>query len=155
MTALQTLRTADDAQPRYDFDRHTADYRRPLLRTSPRKCTPRARSHGPTPMTATGWRPATAQVFELARSPHVSNDNDLNNERRGYRGITIPNPDEESRYARGGMLEMDDPEHRILPQVLNPYLSPAAVARWEPFVDDMVRACLDEQIEHGTDRFRR
>ncbi|MFY9921009.1 MAG: cytochrome P450, partial [Mycobacterium sp.] len=32
---------------------------------------------------------------------------------------------------------------------LNPYLSPAAVKRWEPFVDDVVRACIDEKIETG------
>src|SRR5581483_1734647 len=32
---------------------------------------------------------------------------------------------------------------------LNPYLSPAAVKRWEPFVDEIVRASLDEKIESG------
>jgi len=33
--------------------------------------------------------------------------------------------------------------------VLNPYLSPAAVARWEPFIDEIVRASLDEKIGSG------
>jgi cytochrome P450 len=33
--------------------------------------------------------------------------------------------------------------------VLNPYLSPAAVKRWVPFIDDVTRACLDEKIEEG------
>ena len=32
---------------------------------------------------------------------------------------------------------------------VNPYLSPAAVKRWEPFVDEIVRASLDEKIEDG------
>jgi cytochrome P450 len=47
-------------------------------------------------------------------------------------------------------LEMDDPEHRTYRNVMNPYLSPAAVKRWEPFVDEIVRACLDEKIESGS-----
>ena len=50
---------------------------------------------------------------------------------------------------RGGILEMDDPEHRIYRTVLNPYLSPAAVERWVPFIDEVTRACLDEKIEEG------
>jgi cytochrome P450 len=33
--------------------------------------------------------------------------------------------------------------------VLNPYLSPAAVSRWLPVVDELVRASLDEKIETG------
>ena len=68
--------------------------------------------------------------------------------RRGYQGITIPLPMEVEGF-RSGMLEMDDPEHRIYRTALNPYLSPAAVARWEPFADEVVRACLDEKIESG------
>ncbi len=50
---------------------------------------------------------------------------------------------------RGGILEMDEPEHRIYRTVLNPYLSPAAVKRWVPFIDEVTRACLDEKIEEG------
>ncbi len=45
---------------------------------------------------------------------------------------------------------MDEPEHRTYRTVLNPYLSPAAVKRWEPFIDDVTRACLDEKIEDGS-----
>jgi cytochrome P450 len=44
---------------------------------------------------------------------------------------------------------MDDPEHRTYRNVLNPYLSPAAVKRWAPFIDEVTRACLDEKIEEG------
>ena len=71
----------------------------------------------------------------------------MNGERRGYQGITIPTP--EGRQFQGGFLEMDPPEQRHYRQVLNPYLSPAAVSRWIPFVDEVVRACLDEKIETG------
>ncbi|MBX7446938.1 cytochrome P450 [Mycolicibacterium sp. 3033] len=95
------------------------------------------------------WVVAGSQeVFELARCPHVSNDHDVKNERRGYQGISIPVMIEASEY-RGGMLEMDDPEHRYYRTALNPYLSPAAVKRWEPFVDEIVRACIDDHIESG------
>jgi cytochrome P450 len=44
---------------------------------------------------------------------------------------------------------MDPPEQRHYRQALNPYLSPAAVTRWVPVVDELVRACLDEKIETG------
>ncbi len=87
-------------------------------------------------------------VFELARCPAVSNDHDINGERRGYQGISIPKAKRASG-VRGGILEMDEPEHRIYRTVLNPYLSPAAVKRWVPFIDEVTRACLDEKIEDG------
>ena len=86
-------------------------------------------------------------VFDLARSAeYLSNDHDVNNVRRGYKGITIPAP---QRGFQGGFLEMDPPEQRHYRQVLNPYLSPAAVLRWAPVADELVRACLDEKIESG------
>jgi cytochrome P450 len=90
----------------------------------------------------------SSAVFELARCPHVSNDHDLTGDRNGYQGISIP-PAQRAQVVRGGILEMDDPEHRIYRQVLNPYLSPAAVKRWEPVIDEIVRASLDEKIETG------
>src|SRR6201999_1774703 len=88
------------------------------------------------------------EVFELARCPAVSNDHDINGERNGYQGITIPKA-QRATVVRGGILEMDEPEHSLYRGALNPYLSPAAVKRWQPFVDDIVRAALDEKIESG------
>ncbi|MBH0779899.1 cytochrome P450 [Nocardia sp. NEAU-351] len=88
------------------------------------------------------------EVFELARCDYVSNDRDYKNERRGYKGITIPGG-QSMMPMRNGILEMDEPEHRIFRAVLNPYLSPRAVQRWLPFIDDLIRACLDEKIESG------
>jgi cytochrome P450 len=87
------------------------------------------------------------EVFELARCPAVSNHHDLTGE-TPYKGISIPYAKRVSG-VRGGILEMDDPEHRTYRTVLNPYLSPAAVKRWERFVDEIVRAALDEKIESG------
>ncbi|HYB81241.1 MAG TPA: cytochrome P450 [Mycobacterium sp.] len=129
----------------YHFDRHTPEYRFLFGKVTEdlhEKC-PVAWSD------AYGghWVASSSDaVFELARCPHISNDHDINGERRGYQGITIP---AKPAPVRGGMLEMDDPEHRWYRNVLNPYLSPAAVKRWEPFVDEVVHASIDEKIESG------
>jgi cytochrome P450 len=89
------------------------------------------------------------EVFDLARRADVlSNDNDVTGEGSGYYGISIPPPGYAKR-SRGGILEMDPPEQRYYRQALNPYLSPAAVARWQPVMDEVTRACLDEKIESG------
>ncbi|WP_439956909.1 cytochrome P450 [Nocardia miyunensis] len=140
--------TESETQRRsYHFDRHTPEYRHQfesITKDMQDKC--------PIAWTETyggHWVAAgNREVFELARCPHVSNDRDVNGERRGYQGITIPSG-HTAMDIRNGILEMDDPEHRLYRQVLNPYLSPAAVSRWIPFVDEVVRACLDEKIESG------
>jgi cytochrome P450 len=44
---------------------------------------------------------------------------------------------------------MDPPGQRHYRQALNPYLSPAAVARWTPFVQEVTQATLNERIESG------
>ncbi|ETZ52649.1 hypothetical protein MAHJHV53_10530 [Mycobacterium avium subsp. hominissuis] len=133
--------------PQFHFDRHAPEYRERFL-----DVTQEMHQRCPIAWTDTyggHWVAAGGDaVFELARCPHVSNDHDVNNERLGYRGVTVPLTTE-SDQIRGGMLEMDDPEHRIYRSLLNPYLSPAAVSRWQPFIDDVVRACLDERIESG------
>lgn len=133
--------------PQYHFDRHTQEYRQRF-----QDITEEMQSRCPIAWTDTyggHWVAAGSdQVFELARGAHLSNDNDVNGERKGYKGIQIPQQ-EYSAYFRGGILEMDEPEHRIYRAVLNPYLSPAAVQRWTPVVDEIVRACLDEKIEDG------
>jgi cytochrome P450 len=141
-------RTVDPRKsPTYHFDRHSADYRGRFLDVThemQRQC--------PIAWTDTydgHWVAAGGhEVFELARCPHVSNDHDVHNVRRGYKGISIPMTLDAENF-RGGMLEMDDPEHRYYRTALNPYLSPAAVKRWEPFVDEITRACIDDHIEAG------
>ncbi|MGN5236921.1 cytochrome P450 [Rhodococcus sp. SJ-3] len=133
--------------PKFDFDRHAADYRDRFLDVTEEmqsKC-PMAWSdtHGG------HWVAAgSSQVFDLARSADVSTDHDLHNKRKGYKGIAIPSM-ERASGVRGGILEMDDPEHHEFRGLLNPYLSPAAVERWIPFVDEVVRAAIDEKIESG------
>jgi cytochrome P450 len=138
----------DRKQPRYDFDRHAAEYRdrfEDITHEMHARC-PIAWSE-----TYDGhWVAAgNREVLALARRADVlSNDHDVNGERRGYRGITIPSP-ARGRGMRGGFLEMDPPEQRSYRSALNPYLSPAAINRWIPFIDDIVRAALDEKIEGG------
>lgn len=137
----------DRKKNRYHFDRHSPEYRSQFKSIT-------EEMHARCPMAWTDtygghWVAAGSnEVFELARCPAVSNDHDIHGERRGYKGISIPTASRVSA-VRGGILEMDDPEHRTYRTVLNPYLSPAAVKRWVPFVDDVTRACLDEKIESG------
>jgi cytochrome P450 len=141
--------TDDDAERkknRIQFDRHTPEYRQQfgeiageMLDKCPVAWSDSYGGH---------WVAAGhSEVFELARSAeYLSNDHDPNNERRGYMGISIPSPNVK---FRGGFLEMDPPEQRHYRQALNPYLSPAAVNRWRPLVDELVRASLNEKIETG------
>ncbi|MFC1402788.1 MULTISPECIES: cytochrome P450 [Streptacidiphilus] len=130
------------------FDRHTPEYREQFEAVTQElqgKC-PIAWSE-----TYDGHWVASGhhEVFEIARSADVlSNDHDVKGERRGYEGISIPAPPR-AKSSRGGFLEMDPPEQRYYRQTLNPYLSPAAVNRWIPLVDEVVRASIDERIEEG------
>jgi cytochrome P450 len=139
---------SDRKKNRYHFDRNAAEYRSQFKQIT-------EEMHAKCPMAWTDtydghWVAAGSnEVFELARCPAVSNDHDINNERRGYGGISIPKARRVS-MVRGGILEMDEPEHRTYRTVLNPYLSPAAVKRWVPFIHDITRACLNEKIEAGS-----
>ncbi|MDV2478342.1 cytochrome P450 [Rhodococcus zopfii] len=141
--------TDDDRKTnRFDFDRHAADYRDnflPITQEMQSKC-PMAWSetHGG------HWVAAgSKEVFALARSADVSTDHDIHGKRKGYKGIAVPTMDRASG-VRGGILEMDDPEHHEFRALLNPYLSPAAVKRWTPFIDEIVRASINEKIETGS-----
>lgn len=143
--SLEDTTDGDRKARRYDYDRHTPQYRFEF-----EKITKELHARCPVAWSETyggHWVASSSQaVFDLARCPHVSNDHDINGERRGYQGITIPH---QPAPTRAGMLEMDPPEQRWYRTVLNPYLSPAAVKRWQPFIDEVVRASIDEKIESG------
>ncbi|HEU4360537.1 MAG TPA: cytochrome P450 [Mycobacterium sp.] len=130
----------------YHFDRHAAEYREHFL-----EITEEMQAGCPMAWSDTydgHWVAAGAEeVFELARCPHVSNDHDINHERRGYQGISIP-PAKRAQ-ARGGVLEMDGEEQQFYRELVNPYMSPAAIKRWLPFIDEIVRATINEKIEEG------
>ncbi len=147
MSAEEVLDEAGRKKNRYDFDRHTPEYRHQFV-----EITEEMHARCPVAWSETyggHWVAAgNRAVFDLARSAeYLSNDHDINNERRGYQGITIPTPPD--MKTRGGFLEMDPPEQRHYRQALNPYLSPAAVSRWTPVVRELVRASLNEKIETG------
>jgi cytochrome P450 len=137
----------DRKKHKYHFDRHTSEYREQFLTIT-------EEMQGKCPVAWTDaydghWVAAgSKEVFELARCPVVSNDHDIHGERNGYQGITIPKA-QRATVVRGGILEMDEPEHSTYRGAMNPYLSPAAIKRWVPFVDEIVRAALDEKIESG------
>ncbi|WP_241386322.1 cytochrome P450 [Rhodococcus sp. CH91] len=147
MSIDESVDDRDRKKNHYHFDRHAPGYRDRFEEIT-------HELHAGCPLAWTDtydghWVASGADVvFDLARSPQVSNDHDVHGLRRGYKGISIPTA-RRAAMVRGGILEMDDPEHRIYRAVLNPYLSPAAVRRWEPFIDDIVRAALDEKIEDG------
>ena len=146
MSAAEVPGDAGRRKNPYHFDRHTPAYRHHF-----EAITAEIQAWCPIAWSDTyggHWVAAgNREVFELARSAeHLSNDHDVNNERRGYQGITIPTPE---HMIQGGFLEMDPPGQRQYRQALNPYLSPAAVSRWVPVVRELVRACLDEKIETG------
>jgi cytochrome P450 len=87
------------------------------------------------------------EVFEIARrAGALSNDHDVQGVRKGYTGIGIP----ANLGFQVGFLEMDPPDQKDYRAALNPYLSPAAVERWRPMLEDLTRACVDERIETGT-----
>ena len=128
-----------------DFDQHSEEYRAryPDAGRELREQCPVAWSnrHG-------GFWVVTGheQLSAMSKRPDLlSNDHDPGGERNGYDGISIP----ARGSSRGGFLEMDPPEQSEYRRVLNPYLSPAAVQRWEPLVADFTRACIDEVIESG------
>ncbi|SEP20564.1 cytochrome P450 [Trujillonella endophytica] len=98
------------------------------------------------------------ELFDTARRADVlSNDSDPHGDRKGYQGITIPGLDPEQAKAQSGppgslggnFLMLDPPVQRHYRNALNAYLSPAAVARWQPVLDEITRAALDEVIETG------
>jgi cytochrome P450 len=142
------MSTEGDKLTPFHFDRHAPDYIErfsDLTHDLHAKC-PIAwtETHGGH-WVASGYK----EVFEIARNGTLlSNDFDFRGERQGYQGISIPG--HPGRQSRGGFLEMDPPDQRDWRRAIDPYLSPAAVARWKPMTEDMTRACLDERIETGT-----
>jgi cytochrome P450 len=136
-------------QPRISLDRHSSRYRTEFEELSDdfhARC-PVAwnDTHG-----GYWFVSGNQELFDVARRADVlSNDNDIRFERKGYDGISIPSVPRDERMVVGGFLEMDPPEQRHYRKALNPYLSPAAVTRWQPVMDEITRACLDEVIESG------
>ncbi|MEM6106998.1 cytochrome P450 [Mycobacterium sp. 050272] len=64
-----------------------------------------------------------------------------------YQGeMGIPRPDNQPALGIG---EIDGPYHLALRHALAPFLSPGAVDRLRPFMEDTAHHFLDQRIEHG------
>ena len=91
MSTEDTLTGDAGKANRYDFDRHTPEYRERFT-----AITEDMHARCPVAWTDTyggHWVAAgNREVFELARCPYVSNDRDLTGERPGYDGVSIPPP---------------------------------------------------------------
>jgi cytochrome P450 len=134
----------------FHYDRHTPDY---IDRFD--EITHELQSRCPISWTETyggHWVAAGyKEVFEIARNPTaLSSDWDPRGERKGYVGTSIPQaPGLEAYGGDPSFMMMDPPNQKEYRRILDPYLSPAAVERWKPMVEDLARACLDERIETG------
>jgi cytochrome P450 len=137
--------TDQKSEREYTFDRHDSVYRtnfEQLTADMQTKC-PVAWNQ----MYGGYWYAAgNRELFDIVRAGDVLSA--ARDPERGYVGVAIPSS------GAGGLtpsfLEMDPPDQRYYRQTLNPYLSPAAVARWKPFVAEVTRAALNERIETGT-----
>ena len=129
-----------------DFDQHSVDYRNryPELSHELRSKCPVtwSKNYG-------GYWVVTGleEVSAFYRRPDLfSAIKDLTDPDSPFRGIQIPDTNPQ---ITAGFLEMDPPIQLAYRHVLNPYLSPAAIQRWEPLVREFTHACLDEVIETG------
>ena len=123
-------------------------------RRSPRRCSPGARSRGRTPMTVIG-SPAVVTRSSSSRAAQVFPTTRMCTVCAMATKASPSRPSSKWRISGAACWRWTIPNTGYYRNALNPYLSPAAVARWEPFIDEVVRACLDEKIEVGPDRLRR
>jgi cytochrome P450 len=130
-----------------DFDQHNSDYRNRFAEISHElrdQCpVTRSENHG-------GYWVVTGleEVAEFYKRPDLfSATKDMADPDSPYRGIQIP--DNNPGFS-AGFLEMDPPLQLTYRRVLNPYMSPAAIQRWEPLVRDFTHACVNEVIESGS-----
>ena len=135
-----------DSRVVVDFDQHSVEYREryPELSHELRsKCPVTWSERYGGYWVVTGLE----EVSAFYRHPELfSATKDVTGTGNGFDGIQIPNS---SPQVTAGFLEMDPPEQLDYRKVLNPYLSPAAIMRWEPLVVDFTHACINEVIQSG------
>jgi cytochrome P450 len=113
-------------EPVISLDRHS-----PVYRTEFQQLSDELHAKCPVAWNDTADQPhwyasGNKELFDLARRADLlSNDNDLEGVRKGYRGVMVPAAPPEYK-SHAGFLEMDPPDQRYYRQALNPYLSPAA-----------------------------
>ena len=108
MSAEEILDDAAREKSRFHFDRHTPEYRHQFVAVTQElqaKCPIAWSDTYDGHWVASGNR----EVFELARSAeYLSNDHDVNNERRGYKGFGAANAPirlaAQARLVRGSVV---------------------------------------------------
>ena len=130
-----------------DFDHHSPEYRErgmEIAAEARAKCPVAwSESHGGY-WVVTGLDEASAfqkrpDVFSAFRE--VGNPDSI------YRGISIPSNNAD--YG-GGFLEMDPPDQLAYRRIVNQFLAPSAVLRWEPMIRELTNASIDEwRDKHG------
>jgi cytochrome P450 len=134
-----------NSRPVVEFDHHSAEYAKrgdEINRDLVERC-PVAWS------TAYGgfWVVSGHSALrEVARDDATySSDHDTTGDGNGTGGITIP-----PVPFRTVPIEMDPPEFHDYRRLLNPYFSPKAAERWQPFMDAAADHCLDVISERGS-----
>ena len=133
-----------------DFDHHSPEYRErgvELAAEARQRCPVAWTEHHGGYWFVTGLDEASA--FQK-RPDLFSAYREIGNPDSIHKGITIPAID--SDYG-GGFLEMDPPDQLEYRRILNPFLSPAAVVRWDPMARDLTNACIDDIVEDGRGDF--
>ena len=129
-----------------EFDQHSPEYSERMAELSHElrgKCPVTWSEHHDGYWVVTGLD----EVSAFYKHPELfSAHKDINDPTSIYQGIQIPNS---SPFLQAGFLEMDPPVQLEYRRVLNPFLSPAAVTRWEPLVREFTHACIDDVIEKG------
>ena len=135
----------EDGRIVVDFDQHSLEYQARSAELS-------HELRGKCPVTWSnnygGFWVVTAldEVAEMYKHPELFSAVKDPDPTSNFRGIQIPDANPQ---VSSGFLEMDPPEQLDFRRVLNPFLSPAAITKWEPLVHDFTHACLDEVIEAG------
>ena len=146
MTDTNRRTTYDDGRIVVEFDQHSPEYQArsaELGHELRSKCPVTWSEHHGGYWVVTGLD----EVSEMYKHPELfSAVKDMTDPTSVYRGIQIPDPNPQ---ITAGFLEMDPPRQLDFRRVLNPYLSPAAITRWEPLVREFTHACLNEVIETG------
>ena len=127
-----------------EFDHHSPDYaeRWPEINENMRRRCPVSWSTGyGGHWVVTGYD----EVARIARDDETfSSEHDVDGTSHGYGGITIPPP-----HLRAVPIELDPPELLAYRRLLNPAFAPAALEKWEPFIEEVTTACIDAVIESG------
>ena len=125
---------SDRKKPRYHFDRQRRGVPARSSSRSPRRCTPSARWRGRRPTAGIGSRPAATRSSSSPAAPR-SPTTTTSTTSAGLQGHLHPHRQTRQRGARRHPGN-GRPRTPHLPQRAQPYLSPAAVKRWEPFIHD-------------------